>query len=167
MTIVTVMMRMMCCCSCFCCCYTGIMSVWNTPESIVVFTTNFVQPRHVYCHSAERGCPPGHRRPSVWPHHTSVTAAVVGMWLDLTTTHWQMWLFSSTSTYHSTDLLTARGVAHLVVHGTSGSTSYETNPHVRLETSGGVLSTVDMVVQRRDGPRRLYTRPRWIMTVRV
>jgi len=93
--------------------------------------------------------------------------SVVGMWLDLTTTHWQMWLFSSTSTYHSTDLLTARGVAHLVVHGTSGSTSYETNPHVRLETSGGVLSTVDMVVQRRDGPRRLYMRPRWIMTVRV
>ena len=93
--------------------------------------------------------------------------SVVGMWLDLTTTHRQMWLFSSTSTYHSTDLLTARGVAHLVVHGTSGSTGYETNPHVRLETSGGVLSTVDMVVQRRDGPRRLYTRPRWIMTVRV
>ena len=28
--------------------------------------------------------------------------------------------------YHSTDLLTARGVAHLVVHGTTGSTSYET-----------------------------------------
>ena len=25
----------------------------------------------------------------------------------------------------------------------------------RLETSGGVLLTVDMVVQRRDGPRRL------------
>jgi len=24
-----------------------------------------------------------------------------------------------------------------------------------LESSGGVLSTVDMVVQRRDGPRRL------------
>jgi len=40
------------------------------------------------------------------------------------------------TTYHSTDLLTTRGVAHLVVHGTSGSTSY-------------------MVVQRRDGPRRL------------
>ena len=58
--------------------------------------------------------------------------------------------------YHSTDLLTARGVAHLVVHGTSGSTSYETiPPFVRLESSGGVLSTVDMVVQRRDGPRRL------------
>jgi len=56
---------------------------------------------------------------------------------------------------HSTDLLTARGVAHLVVHGTSGSTSYETIPHVRLETSGDVLSTVDMVVQRRDGPRWL------------
>jgi len=53
---------------------------------------------------------------------------------------------------HSTDLLTARGVAHLVVHGTGGSTGYETIPHVRLETSGGVLSTVDMVVQRRDGP---------------
>ena len=56
---------------------------------------------------------------------------------------------------HSTDLLTARGVAHLVVNGTSGSTSYETIPPVRLEISGGVLSTVDMVVQRRDGPRRL------------
>jgi len=28
-------------------------------------------------------------------------------------------------------------------------------PPVRLETSGGVLSTVDMVVQRRDGPRWL------------
>jgi len=57
--------------------------------------------------------------------------------------------------YHSTDLLTARGVAHLVVHGTSGSTSYETIPPVQLESSGGVLSTVNMVVQRRDGPRRL------------
>jgi len=39
--------------------------------------------------------------------------------------------------------------------GTSGSTSYETIPSVRLETSGGVLSTMDMVVQRRDGRRRL------------
>ena len=67
----------------------------------------------------------------------------------------QTWLYSSTSTYRSTDLLTARGVAHLVVHGTSGSTSYETIPRVRQESSGGVLSTVDMVVQRRDGPRRL------------
>jgi len=47
------------------------------------------------------------------------------------------------------------GVTHLVVHGTSGSTSYEMIPPIRLETSGGVLSTVDMVVQRRDGPRRL------------
>ena len=46
-------------------------------------------------------------------------------------------------------------VAHLVVHVTSGSTSYETIPPVPSETSGGVLSTVDMVVQRRDGPRRL------------
>jgi len=57
--------------------------------------------------------------------------------------------------YHSTDLLTARGVTHLVVHGTSGSTSYETIPHVQLEISGDVLSTSDMVVQLRDGPRRL------------
>jgi len=57
--------------------------------------------------------------------------------------------------YHSTDLLTARGVAHLVVHGTSCSTSYETFPPVRLESSGDMLSTVDMVVQRRDGYRRL------------
>jgi len=77
------------------------------------------------------------------------------MWLDFTTSHRQAWLFSSTSTYHSTDLLTARGVAHLVVHGTSSSTSYETIPPVPLETSGGVLSTVDMVVQRRGGPRWL------------
>jgi len=42
-------------------------------------------------------------------------------------------------TYHSTDLLTARGVAHLVIHGTNGSSSYETIPPVQLETSGGVL----------------------------
>ena len=57
--------------------------------------------------------------------------------------------------YHSTGLLTARGVAHLVVHGTTGSTSYETIPRVRLESCEDVLSTVNMVVQRRDGPRRL------------
>jgi len=79
----------------------------------------------------------------------------LGIWVELTTSHRQTWLFSSTSTYHSTDLLTARGVAHLVVHGTSGSTSYETIPPVPLETSGGVLSTVDMVVQRRYGRRWL------------
>jgi len=79
----------------------------------------------------------------------------LGVWLDLTTSHWQTWLFSSTSTYHSTELLTARGVAHLVVHGTSGLTNCETIPPIRLETSEGVLSTVDMVVQRCDGPRRL------------
>jgi len=77
------------------------------------------------------------------------------MWLDLTTSHQQTWLFSSTSTYRSTDLLTARGISLLTVHGTSGSTRYETIPHVRLETSGDVLSTVDMVAQRRDGPRWL------------
>jgi len=74
----------------------------------------------------------------------------------LTTSHRQTWLFSSTSTYHSTDFLNARGVAHLVVHGTSGSTSYETIPPVRLETSGDVLSTVDMVMQRRDSLRWLH-----------
>ena len=45
----------------------------------------------------------------------------------------------------------ARGV----VHRTSGLTSYETISPVRLESSGGVLSTVDMVAQRRDGPRWL------------
>jgi len=43
----------------------------------------------------------------------------------------------------------------MVVHGTSGSTSNKTISHVRLETSGDVLSTVDMVVQQHDGPRRL------------
>ena len=37
----------------------------------------------------------------------------------------------------TTYLLTSRGVAHLVVHGTTGSTSYETTPPVPLETSGG------------------------------
>jgi len=36
--------------------------------------------------------------------------AYLGMWLDLTTSHRQAWLFSFTSTYHSTDLLTACGV---------------------------------------------------------
>jgi len=76
------------------------------------------------------------------------------MWLSLMTTLWQMWLFNSTSTYHSTDLLTACGVAHLVVHGTSGSTSYKTIPSVPLETSGGVLSIVDVVVQQSDGPHQ-------------
>jgi len=71
------------------------------------------------------------RRPRMLPHHSR---ASVVMWLELTT-HRQKWLFSSTLTYHSADLLTARGVAHLVVHGTDGSTSYETIPPVRLETS--------------------------------
>jgi len=40
-------------------------------------------------------------------------------------------------------------------HGTSGSISYETIPPVSLETSGGVLSIVDMVIRRRGGSRRL------------
>ena len=42
-------------------------------------------------------------------------------------------------------------VAHLVIHGTS----YEMIPPVPLETTGGVLSTVDMVVQRRNVPHQL------------
>jgi len=77
---------------------------------------------------------------------------------DVTPANMALRLHINVGVYHSTDLLTARSVAHLVVHGTSGSTSYEMIPHVRLETSGGVLSTVDMVVQRRDGPRRLRER---------
>ena len=95
----------------------------------------------------------------VWLHcpisYPVDTSRYLGMWLDLMTTHRQTRLFSSTSTYHSTDLLTTHGVAHLVVHRTSGSTIYETIPPVRLETSVGVLSTVDMVVQWSDGPRWL------------
>jgi len=51
--------------------------------------------------------------------------------------------------------LKSLGVSHLVVHGASGSTSYETIPRVRLETSGDLLSASGIVVQRRDGPRRL------------
>jgi len=43
--------------------------------------------------------------------------------LSFVTLIFRLRVFSSTSTYHSTDLLTARGV-----HGTSGSTSYETIP---------------------------------------
>ena len=62
---------------------------------------------------------------------------------------------SSRNNRQLVDLLTACGVTHLVVHGTSGSTSSEMIPSVQLETSGGVLSTVDMVVQRRDSPHWL------------
>ena len=50
--------------------------------------------------------------------------------------------------------LALRPTIYLVVHGTSGSTSYETIPPIPLEISGGVLSAVDMVVQRRDRPCR-------------
>jgi len=50
------------------------------------------------------------------------------MWLDLTMTHRQTWLFTLAPHQHNWK---------------------------PLETFGGVLSTVDMVVQRRDGPRRL------------
>jgi len=42
-----------------------------------------------------------------------------------------------------------------VIHMRYTTLLIETIPHVRLESWGGVLSTVDMVVQRRDGPRRL------------
>jgi len=70
-------------------------------------------------------------------------------------THWQTWLFSSTSTYHSTDLLTASGITHLVVHRTSGSTSYEMTRPTQLKTSGGMLLTMNMVVQQCTSPRQL------------
>ena len=53
-----------------------------------------------------------------------------------------MSLISQTPTWSSTDQV-------------ARPCSYETIPPVRLETSGGVMSTVDMVVQRRDGPSRL------------
>ena len=74
------------------------------------------------------------------------------------TSRWQAWLFSSTSTYHLADLLTTRGVNHLIVHGTSDLTSYKTIPRVRLKTSGDVLSTVDVVMQWCDRPRWLRDR---------
>jgi len=47
-----------------------------------------------------------------------------------------------------TDFLTTRCIVHLVVYGTSSSTSYEMTPPVPLDTSAGVLSAVDMVEQR-------------------
>ena len=47
------------------------------------------------------------------------------------------------------------GVAHLVVHETRALTNSEMILPVPQETSEGVLSTVDTVVQRRDNPRRL------------
>jgi len=59
-------------------------------------------------------------------------------------------------THHSANLLTVRGVTNLVVHETSSLTNNERIPPVSLETSGGVLSTADMVVQRRDGPHQLH-----------
>ena len=42
-----------------------------------------------------------------------------------------------------------------VIHMRYTTLLIETIPPVRLESCGGVLSTVDMVVHRRDGPRRL------------
>jgi len=63
--------------------------------------------------------------------------------------HWRQnlnYYFSVNNQSTFLDLLTALGVAHLVVHGTTGSTSYETIPHIRLETPGDMLSTLDMVV---------------------
>jgi len=61
------------------------------------------------------------------------------------------------STHHSAGLLTVPGVVHLVVRGKSGSTNSEMIVPVPSQTSGGVLSAVDTVVQRRDGRRRLHT----------
>jgi len=49
----------------------------------------------------------------------------------------------------------ASGITHLVVHRTSGSTSYEMTPPTQLKTSGGVLLTMNMVVQQCTSPRRL------------
>jgi len=49
---------------------------------------------------------------------------------DVTPANMNLQLHINVGVYHSADLLTARGVAHLVVHRTSGSTSYETIPHV-------------------------------------
>ena len=46
-------------------------------------------------------------------------------------------------------------VAHLVIHETSSLTRYEMIQPLPMETTGSMLSTVDMVVQRRDGPHRL------------
>jgi len=90
-------------------------------------------------------------------HNEPLSGALVwrGTWLGSTTIHRSTGRALRLHAIQRIDLLTARGVAHPVVYGTRGSTSYETIPPVRLETSGGVLSTVDTVVQRRDGPRRL------------
>jgi len=83
------------------------------------------------------------------------------IWLDLTTTHRRIWLFSSTSTYHLTDLLTAHSIAHLVVHGTSGSINYETIPHIRLETWGCAVDRGHGgAVMRRPSPT--MRRRRWL-----
>jgi len=46
-------------------------------------------------------------------------------------------------------------VAHLVIHETSSLTRYEMIQPLPMETTGSMLSTVDMVVQRCDGPHRL------------
>jgi len=70
-------------------------------------------------------------------------------------TYRQTNLFISMSKYSSAYLLTARGVAHLVVHGTSASTNSETTLPDSQETCGGVQSAA---VQRRDGTRRLRDR---------
>lgn len=52
--------------------------------------------------------------------------------------------------------LTVCGVAHLVIHETSGMTNSETILPIPQETSGGILSAVDMVVQRHDVARWLH-----------
>jgi len=64
------------------------------------------------------------------------------------------WHTPLSTKYHSTDLLTTW--RHQPGrHRISGSTSYEMTPPIQLETSGGMLSTVDMVVQQHNGPRQL------------
>ena len=94
------------------------------------------------------------------------------MWLDLTTTHRQTCLFSSTSTYHLTDFLTARGVAHLVVHGSTEQVARPSRRHdsvrpiVNLWTRTQhvsrlwrrVVSTVDVWWRNDATALRLYIR---------
>jgi len=77
------------------------------------------------------------------------------MWLDLTTTHRQTCLFSCTSTYHLTDFLTARGVAHLVVHG---STEQVARPSRRHDS---VRPIVDLWTRHNTSPdsRDVLCRP--------
>ena len=51
------------------------------------------------------------------------------------------------------DLVTAHGDVLLLDHGTNGCTNSQTTQTVPSETPGGVLSSADMAVERRDGRR--------------